>query len=284
MRRAGRGEGATGVWAGPRLVIYVATPIRLGWCDTFRLRLPSARTADLFRAVAAVVEEGTFRVTGDSMGIVSLDPAHVSLVDFELRSEAAEEFVADGEAEMTVNLQELLKFLKRARKGEALTLTYDEEKRKLSIILTDPTKSRERRFELATLEWRAEPPKIPNLTFTAKATVLTDALWEAVEDARLVSDSVKITIRPDMVVFLAEGWGDGGAVENRLSNSSPLVYEIEADGDVAASYSLSYLEKIVGAARFSDIVTIELSTNKPLRLTFNLAEGRLQYLLAPRAE
>ncbi len=250
------------------------------------MSFPSAgRAADLFKAVAAVVEEGTFRATGGSIRLVSMDPAHVSLVDFELSSEAAEEFVADKETEMTVSLRDLLKFLRRAKKGETLTLTYDEEERRLNIILTDHTRSRERRYLLNTLDWQAEPPKIPDLPFTARATMSTEALWEAVEDAGLVSDSVKITIGPDVVVLSASAWDGGGEVENRLSDGCQLVYEIEADGEAAASYSHSYLEKIVGAARpVSDTVTLELSTDKPLRLTFPLAGGRLQYLLAPRIE
>jgi DNA polymerase III sliding clamp (beta) subunit (PCNA family) len=61
------------------------------------MRLANAgHAAALFRAVAAVVDEATFRATEESIGLVSMDPAHVSLVDFELYMEAAEEYRADG--------------------------------------------------------------------------------------------------------------------------------------------------------------------------------------------
>lgn len=250
----------------------------------FTMRLPNADyAADLFKAVAAVVDEGSFRITQDSLRLVSMDPAHVSLVDFELRKEAAEEFSADKETELTVNLQELLKFLKRSKKGESLTLIYDDEKRKLNIVLSDPTKSRERRYQLNTLEPISATSASPRLAFEARARVSSEALWEAVEDASLVSDSVRIVIQPSAVILIAKG--DMGVVENRLTRDGALVYEIEAPHEVVASFSLAYLERVVKPGRdLSEETLIQLSSNKPIKLTFTLPAGRLEYLIAPRLE
>jgi DNA polymerase III sliding clamp (beta) subunit (PCNA family) len=92
-----------------------------------------------------------------------------------------------------------------------------------------------------------------------------------------------ITIRPDAVIFSAKG--DLGTAEDRLPKECLMVYKIEADEEASARYSRSYLEKIVGSAReLSDAVTIELSPNMPLRLTFSILGGKLQYLIAPRVE
>jgi len=250
----------------------------------FMMRLPNAEyAADLFKAVAAVVDEASFRITQDSLRLVSMDPAHVSLVDFELRKEAAEEFVAEREAELTVNLQDLLKFLKRAKKNETLTLTYDEERRRLNIVLADPTKSRERKYQLNTLEPVSASGASPRLAFEAKARVSSEALWEAVEDAGLVSDSIRIVIQPTEVLLVAKG--DVGVVENRLSRDGALVYEIEAPHEVSASFSLAYMERIVKPGRdLSEETLIQLSSNKPIKLTFTLPGGRLEYLIAPRLE
>jgi len=250
----------------------------------FTMRLPSADyVADLFKAVAAIVDEAPFKITSDSIRLVSMDPAHVSLVDFELRKEATEEFVAERDTELTVNLQELLKFLKRAKKGESLTMSYDEEKRKLNIVLTDPTKSRERRYQLNTLEPIAGSTASPKLVFEARARVNSEALWEAVEDASLVADSVKMILQPSAVVLLAKG--DMGIVENRLSREGAMVYEIESPGEVAASFSLAYLERIVKPGKdLSEETSIQLSTNKPIKLSFTLPAGRLEYLIAPRLD
>ena len=180
-------------------------------------------------------------------------------------------------------MREVLRFLKRARKDEALTLQYDGEKKRLSIIIEDPTGSRVRSYQLNTLDMGREPLKTPSLNFKARAEVSTEALWEAVEDAGLVADHLEVTIRPEGVVFRAED--DEGVAENVLPRESLTVYKIEAEGEASAKYSYAYLERIVGAARgLSDTVAIRLSPNMPIRLSFPIHAGRLQYLLAPMVD
>ncbi len=251
---------------------------------SFRMRLPSADYfSDLVKAIHAIVDEGTFQITSESIRLVAMDPAHISLVDFELSNSAAEEYECSGEMKMTVSISELMKFLKRAKKGESLILTYNDEAKKLSITLIDATGSRERTFTLNTLETVETRTATPNLTFDAKARVNTDAVKDAVKDSSLVSDYVKITIAPEEVIFLAKG--ELGTVQTKLTKMGATVYDIETDKEVWAHFSISYLDKIVRpASELSDEMVMELSTNKPIRLGFPIPSGKLEYLIAPRIE
>jgi len=251
---------------------------------SFRMRLPNAEYfADLIKAISAVVEEGTFMVDENSIRMVSMDPAHISLVDFGLDKSAAEEYVCSEPMNITVSITELLKFLKRAKKSEGITISYEGDKKKLTILLVDMASSRERSFTMNALEPVASRTAVPNLTFEAAARVSTDALVDAIEDSSLVSDYVRFSISPDAVTLSAKG--DVGAAQVRLSKASPTVYEIRADKEVWANFSINYVEKIVKAAKtLSDEVTIELSTNKPIRFEFPIPSGKLGYLVAPRIE
>ena len=251
---------------------------------SFRMRLPSADYfSDLMKAVQAVVDEGTFKITSDGLKLTAMDPAHISLIDFELASSAAEEYQCEGELEMTVSISELMKFLKRAKKGESLSLAYDEGAKKLEITLIDATGSKERLFTLNTLETVEARSVTPRLAFEAKARVSVDAVKDAVRDSSIVSDYVKITISPDDVIFLARG--ELGSVQTKLSRMGAAVYEIEAEREVWAHFSINYLDKIVRpASSLSDEVIIELSTNKPIKLGFPIPSGKLEYLIAPRIE
>jgi len=248
------------------------------------MRLPSADYfSDLMKAVQAVVDEGTFKIDQEGMKLIAMDPAHISLVDFELSSSAAEEYVCEGELQMTISISELMKFLKRAKKGESLTLSYDEGAKKLELTLVDATGSREKIFTLNTLETVEARSVTPRLSFDAKARVGVDAVKDAVRDSGVVSDYVKITIKPDAVVFLAKG--ELGTVQTKLSKMGAAVYEIEADKEVWAHFSINYLDKIVKpASSLSDEVVMQLSTNKPIKLSFPIPSGRLEYLIAPRIE
>ena len=184
---------------------------------------------------------------------------------------------------MTISISELMKFLKRAKKGESLTLSYDEGAKKLELTLVDATGSREKIFTLNTLETVEARSVTPRLSFDAKARVGVDAVKDAVRDSGVVSDYVKITIKPDAVVFLAKG--ELGTVQTKLSKMGAAVYEIEADKEVWAHFSINYLDKIVKpASSLSDEVVMQLSTNKPIKLSFPIPSGRLEYLIAPRIE
>ncbi|MCS7136265.1 MAG: proliferating cell nuclear antigen (pcna) [Nitrososphaerota archaeon] len=251
---------------------------------SFRMRLPNAEyLADLIKAISAVVEEGTFVVDEKSIKMVSMDPAHISLVDFELDKSAAEEYVCSEPINITVNITELLKFLKRGKKSENVTMVYESDRKKLTIILSDVASSKERSFTMSALEPVTSRITIPNLTFEALAKVNTDALADAIEDSSLVSDYVKFTISPDAVTLSAKG--EVGAVQIKLSKTGTAVYEIKADKEVWANFSINYVEKIIKAAKtLSEELTIELSTNKPIKFGFSIPSGKLSYLVAPRIE
>jgi DNA polymerase III sliding clamp (beta) subunit (PCNA family) len=54
---------------------------------------------------------------------------------------------------------------------------------------------------------------------------------------------------------------------------------------VSASFSLTYLDKIVSASKsISDETRLDLSTNKPVKITMPITAGKLEFLIAPRLE
>lgn len=252
----------------------------LGGEYAFRMSFQNAGyVADIFRALGELLDEATFKVTSDSMRLVSLDPSRVCLIDIELLGGSAQEYRVERETVLTFNIQEALKFLKRARRVETLTLAFDDEERRLHMVFTD-SRGRERSYTLYTLEPVLKDIPELKITYDARAVLGSDALKDAVEDAELVSDTIRVTIAPSSLIFMARG--EMGVVENKLGLGA-LLYEVVAEGEVSANYSLPYLERIVmGGGPLSDYVTIQLSNNRPMKLTFTLPAGRLEYVLAPR--
>jgi len=76
----------------------------------------------------------------------------------------------------------------------------------------------------------------------------------------------------------------GASIE--LKKGSDALLSLEAKEPSKATFSLSYLSEIVkAAAATSDVVTIEFSTDMPIRLDFKQPyDGKLVYYLAPRIE
>ncbi len=117
-----------------------------------------------------------------------------------------------------------------------------------------------------------------------KAEVTTDGLHQAIEDALLVSDHVRIEVDKEMMVMRATGDLMGAIIE--LKSGGDALLGLEAKEESKSTYSLSYLSEIVkAAAAMSEIVTVEFSTDMPIKLDFKQQrEGKLTFYLAPRIE
>ena len=60
------------------------------------------------------------------------------------------------------------------------------------------------------------------------------------------------------------------------------MYELDAEGEETAMFSINYLEKIAKAGEaISDFVVINVLTDKPARFLYPLPGGHVSYLLAP---
>ena len=180
-----------------------------------------------------------------------------------------------------LNLSELLKLLKRAGKDEAVELLLDEKTGQFVITVSGKYT---RTFRMPTLEASEDEVPTPKITFNAKVTLTADGFRQSLEDVALVSDYVRVETDGEKVTMNAKGDIMGANVE--LKKGSDALLSLEAKEPSRSAFPLSYLSEIVkAAAATSDIVTLEFSTDMPIRLEFKQRyEGTLVYFLAPRIE
>jgi proliferating cell nuclear antigen len=182
---------------------------------------------------------------------------------------------------MCINISELLKLLKRTSKDEIVELNLDEKTAKLQVKITGKY---QRSFTMPTLEASEEEVPTPKVTFNVRAKATTQGLSQAIEDAQLVSDHVKIEADPEKLVFNASGDLMGATIT--LQKGSDTLLDLETKEPAKATFSLSYLTEIIKAASAtSDIATLEFSSDMPIKLDFQQTkEGKLTFYLAPRIE
>ena len=76
--------------------------------------------------------------------------------------------------------------------------------------------------------------------------------------------------------------GDMGEALSEWQKESDELLELKTDEESKATYTLSYLQDIVNAvAASSEVATIELLTDMPIKMNFELTQGQLIYYLAP---
>jgi len=248
----------------------------------FKLKVADAKLLrDMATAISILVDEATFQITPEGLKLRAMDPSRVAMIDFEWPKTVFEEYACTEPTKMCINISELLKLLKRAGKDEVVELALDEKTGRLQVKITGKYT---RNFTMPTLEASEEEVPTPKITFNVKAKTTAEGLRQAIEDAELVSDHVRIEADTEKLVFQATGDLMGATIE--IKKGSDALLDLEVKEPSKATFSLSYLSEIIKAASAtSDIATLEYSTDMPIKLDFQQAkEGKLTFYLAPRIE
>ena len=232
----------------------------------------------LVKALSVIVEEGTFTMNEAQMKLLAMDPSHVAMVDFELPSEFFDSYKCEGEPKLSINIKEFLRFLDRVDRDEQVRIVLNEDKARL--VIHCKRGGHNRRFEMPILEPLDEEVPQPKIFFKGKVRITSDALRMAIRDANLVSEHVKVEMEEGLLKINAEG--DMGSSFSEWLAESDDVLELKVEEDSNATFTLSYLQDIANAAGAnSEVVTIELSTDMPIKMDFEIPTGRLVYYLAP---
>jgi proliferating cell nuclear antigen len=248
----------------------------------FKLKVADAKLLrDMITSISILVDEATFKLDPEGVKLRAMDPSRVAMVDFEWPKTIFEEYMCTEPTKMCINISELLKLLKRAGKDEVVELSLDEKTGKLQIKITGKYT---RNFTMPTLEASEEEVPTPKLSFNVKVKTTAGGLSQAIEDAQLVSDHVRVEADPEKLVLNASGDLMGANIS--LQKGSDAILDLEAKEPAKATFSLSYLSEIIKAASAtSEIATLEFSSDMPIKLDFQQTrEGKLTFYLAPRIE
>jgi len=248
----------------------------------FKLKVSDAKLLrDMATAISILVDEATFKIDTEGLKLRAMDPSRVAMIDFEWPKSLFQEFVSTEPTKICLNISELLKLLKRAGKEEAVELSLDDKTGKLLVTITGKYN---RNFTMPTLEASEEEVPTPKISFNVKAKTTTQGLSQAIEDAQLVSDHVKIEAEPEKMTLSASGDLMGATITLQKGNDTLL--DLEVKENAKATFSLSYLSEIIKAASAtSEIATLEFSSDMPVRIDFQqIKEGKLTFFLAPRIE
>ena len=248
----------------------------------FKAKMADAKLLkDMMGAISILVDEATFDLTPEGIKLRAMDPSRVAMVDFEWPKAVFDEYSCDENMKMCINISEMLKLLRRTGKDESVELSLDDKTGKLKIAIKG---TYSRTFNMPTLEAMDEEVPTPKVTFNVSAKTTTQGLREAIEDASLVSDHVRIEANDDKITMNASGDIMGANIE--FTKGDDVLLEMTAKEASKATFSLSYLSEIVKASvPTSEIVMIEFSTDMPIKLDFQQEkDGKLKFFLAPRIE
>jgi len=240
------------------------------------------KDARLFRnivgALSSFLEEADITASTEGLKLRAMDLAHIAMVDFACTKKMFETYDCPKDQVFRINLGKLSKLLGRANPGEALELFYDEESAKLKFILTGAST---KRFSVSTMPPEYQKTPNPNAGTGAKVLITSKSFAELLGDSNAVAKEVLLTVTADKLVAEAKDM-DSVVVEKPIA-AEVMEINVQAQGSVSAKYDIEYLSNIVGpGSSVSDLSTIEFSTDRPIKVSFMLPEGKLDYYLAPK--
>jgi len=245
-----------------------------------KIVLPEAKAfASIIEALSKVVDEASLRFLPDKVILKALDPAKVSMFAMELPSTLFTEYDVAQEERVGFNTSVILKFLKRAKKGDSLEIAIEDSYARFTIAGTYT-----RIYKVLNLEISEEELPEPQLEFNASATILSDPLKHGIKDAETVGDTVEFIAETENE-FIIKGKGEASETETRISKESGALISLEVKEPSRSSYAIEYLKNIVSLTKVAEAVTIKFSTRMPVMLEFSImGEGKVVYLLAPKVE
>jgi len=229
-------------------------------------------------SVSVLVDECKINLNEDGLAIRAVDPANVGMVDLTLDVEAFESYETDGGV-IGVNLARLEDFVGMADSDQLVQLELDEETRKLHVRID----GLEGTLALIDPESIRKEPDIPDLDLPATIVVEGRDIDRAVKAADMVSDHIALGVDPDEEVFYVDAAGDTDDVHLELTREDLI--DLVA-GEARSLFSLDYLKDMNKAIPKDAEVEIELGEEFPVKLHFDIAEGKGQvtYMLAPRIQ
>jgi proliferating cell nuclear antigen len=239
----------------------------------------------LFEAIHAITDEVLIKFEPDKICIRQMDPSRVCMIDFNIEKQYFEEWHVLNPGVACFNIDEVLKVVfSKLKKDTYLTITINKPERgKITFTLKD-NRERQRTFYLLDVEesdQRLDTPA-PKLNYNALYKLVTKQFHEDLLDMQKVTDHVKLFGYMDKLVMKAEG--DTVKGETKYERGSDTLLNIETREESKATYSQSYLTDVCVNPNLCDIMTLELTTDMPLRATIHSPFGDLYTYLAPRIE
>ncbi len=230
--------------------------------------------------ISDLVNEARFKITPNSIELVAMDPANVSMVVFQLLSSSFIEYNVEKNVEICINLSNLKQILRRASPNDMLTLELGEDN-KMKVQLKS---NNVRTFSLPLINLEEKEQKIPNLKFDADIKMPSNVLTEAISDADVVGESVTFMAVPKKFIVQAEGDLTDAKIE--IKEGENVKVGIGSDEkEIKSKYSIEYLKKMISASKLADEVSIYFNKDYPLKLEYKAVDKlNLSFILAPRVE
>jgi len=242
----------------------------------FNAKVKSEVLKGIIDVTSPLVNEVKFNINPKGLSLRAVDPAHVAMVDLEIKKDAFDEFKSD-EMELGIDMDKLGSIMRLSGLGDTVNLEYDENSNRLIVKIGNLTR------RMGLIDTAGMPdPKMPNLDLPGKVVIKASELTQGVRASEAVSDHLALTVNKDDFELFAEG--DTDTVNLKLPKK--LLVDLKTKSKCKSLFSIDYFSNMIKPVKGDEPVTIMMGNDNPIRVEFDIADkkGHVTYLLAPRIE
>ena len=246
-------------------------------------------------AIMTIIDEALFDAGPQGITFRSMDPSHIALIDINWPSSAFEKYHCDSTIKFGVRIDEFSKIIKRANVNDSIEIGVVLDNSSLNIKTQGDGYLRN--YKMRLIESTGNTSSLPQMTFDSKIVIGIETLDKILSDVGAISEKITIDsnsgISTNKKTVIFSGDSDRGEAKVTMDATDDkskveLLENITIKENSKSTYNIDFISKIIRAIghQSSNLVTIEYSSNKPLRLEFLLLYGmvKLQFYLAPRIQ
>ena len=259
------------------------------------------KTSEIWKSISSaimtIIDEALFDAGPQGITFRSMDPSHIALIDINWPSSAFEKYHCDSTIKFGVRIDEFAKIIKRANANDSIEIGVVLVNSSLNIK-TQSDGGYLRNYKMRLIESTGNTSPLPQMTFDSKIVIGIATLDKILSDVGAISEKITIDssssgISTNKKTVIFSGDNDRGEARvtidaNDDKSKVEFLEEITVKETSKSTYNIDFISKIIRAIghQSSNLVTIEYSSNKPLRLEFLLLSSmvKLQFYLAPRIQ
>ena len=191
----------------------------------FRVKINDSKVVKgIFEAVSAIISETHLKVTSSGINLTAMDLSHICLVSLNLSKEDLDEFETDQDHELGINLEDLVKIIKRSASNDAIIFSHDPKDKKLIIEMIPENGKKARKFTMALIDIEGEDinmESLESMEFDNKCGMNINIIDEAIKDAEIFAEVLQVKVQD------SKASGDKNLSFSTTGNIGDMDYELD---------------------------------------------------------
>lgn len=242
---------------------------------------------NVFDALKDFIQDARWYCSEDGMTLQCMDPGHVVLCNFTIRSDSLEYYRCDRRLVLGLNVSTIVKMLKCARENDVLTLTCDEQADRLKLSFETPKGERRAEYEMVLLDIEEDCLIVDHISYDVRLCLPSNEFNRICQNLSRFGDVIEISSQGEDVSFLSRGDVGNALIVYRqtCTDSGRSKVKLVASGTATLQLPTRHVCVSAKATELTSYVVLEMMDNSHLVVRYDFEQfGQMVFYLAAKIE